>query len=52
LIDHIGWVGVALKPVAEVAGVESGVLDADVGGLALFDRVGAGMSSASGPWSR
>ena len=42
LVDHIGCVGGTLTQVGDVAGVESGVLDADVGGLALFDCVGAG----------
>src|SRR6478672_10473173 len=42
LIDHIGRVGVTLKQVGDVPGIQPGVLDTDVGGLLLFNCVGGG----------
>src|SRR6478736_6882018 len=42
LVDHIGGIGVTLTQVGHVTSVEAGVLDAVVGGLELFCRVGGG----------
>ena len=48
LVDHIGRVGVTLNQVGGVAGIQSGVLDADVAGWCCSTASAAGTSSASG----